>query len=251
MLAEAIKAVVDLGQKARQVEFHANEKLPNKVFIRSGDQLIEKDSPAPLRAHKLLGFDDLVAAVKDASIAPAPEVYVSGGRVCAFLDRAERRSMVAVELVESKRFQLVTKLQQPVAFEPREAIKMLRFDLHGGDVDGVIQSLRRVDFKRTSGGASSVEHGKESLGRSVEAVVQQADQIPDRFTLTVPIWSTPGFSRYSAKVEFGVYLDLDQQKVELRVLADEIDRVRNQFLAAAHGDLAEALPNVPIFLGTP
>jgi hypothetical protein len=251
MLAEAIKSVVDLGQKANAVAFHVHASLPKTVFVRHGDELLEKDVPAPARAHNLLGFDDLVAALKDKTIAPNPEVYVAGDRVRALLDRAERLQSVGVQLVESQRFQLAKTLQKPHSFEPREAIKLLRFDLHGGDVDQIIQSLRRVDFKRTSGGTSTVEHGKESLGRSVEASVQQADQVLDRFTMTVPIWSTAGFARYMTKVEFGVYLDLETQKVELRVLADEIERVRNQALWAAANDLRDALPEVPVFMGAP
>lgn len=251
MLAEFIKELVGLGRETVKVAFLGDDSVPRKMWVQHGAELKEVDVPPPLRAHQLGGLDDLVAALKDTAIAPAPEVYVSPGQVHAFLNRADRRESVAVKLVETKRFQMVTALQQPRSMQPKDAVKMLKLELHGGNIAHVIQALSRVEFIRTGTGRTNVEHGKESLGRSVEAMVQQAKDVPEQFTLAVPVWSTSGFSRFSVNVEFGLYLDLEAQTVELRVLADEIERVRNLALAAAVGELSARLEGVPIFLGTP
>jgi hypothetical protein len=184
-------------------------------------------------------------------MAPAPEVYIAPQQVQAFLDRQDRREFVRVKLAETKRFQQVAALQTPKSMQPKDAVKMLKLELHGGNVAHVIQALSRIEFTRTGTGRTNVEHGKESLGRSVEAMVQQAKDVPEQFTLAVPVWSTSGFSRFSVNVEFGLYLDLEAQTVELRVLADEIERVRNQALAAAASELGARLEGIPIFLGTP
>ena len=175
MLAEAIKAIVELGQDSAAVDFHAHPALPNRVFIRHGDELLEKDAPPPLRNHQLEGFDDLVRALEDEAIAPAPEVYVSRVAVVALLNRGERREAVSVKLVETDRFKILRRLQSaPALMDPKQVIKLLRFDLHSVNAEAVIQGLRKVNFTRTSSGASNVEHGRETLGRSVEASVQQA-----------------------------------------------------------------------------
>lgn len=251
MLAEFFNAVVNLGQKAKAVQFETHPQLPTKVFVRHGDELQEKDAPAPFRSHGLAGLDDLVNALADKAIAPAPEVYVAANRVRAFLNRADRRELVTVDLVETKRFKLVTELQTPRSMQPKEAVKMLKLDLHGGNVAQVIQPLSRIEFTRTGTGRTSVDHGKESLGRSVEAQVQNAKDVPEAFDLAVPVWSTSGFDRFGVLVKFGLYLDLEAQTVELRVLADEIERVRNQALVAVVRELGARLEGVPIFLGTP
>ena len=127
---------------------------------------------------------------------------MGSNEVYAYLDREDRRERVNVELKESSRFELVQQLQKPRGMQPREAVKLLRLDLHGGNVGHVIQALSRIDFTRTSAGKTDVAHGRESLGRSVEAVVQQADTVPERFTLAVQPWTTAGFSRYGMQVEF-------------------------------------------------
>lgn len=160
--------------------------------------------------------------------------------------------MVKVDLVESQRLKLCRAIEAaPRTMHPRDAVKMLRLDLHGGKHEAVIQALSQVDFTRNSTGRSHVEHGRESLGKSVEASVQQADKVPKEFTVGVPVWTNNGFTRYSVLLTFGVFLDLDNQAVELRVLSDECQRVVNQSLLAVVADLRDSLPNVPVFLGTP
>ena len=253
MLAEFVKELVGLGQKAKQVEFHTHDKLPRLVFARYGDSLNVHDVPPTERDHALLGFDDLVAAIGDTSIAKAPEVYVGADYVVALLDRADRRERVYVKLEQSKRFAQCVKLEAtPAKLQPRDAVKMLRFELHGGNVDHVVQALSRIDFVRSSAGKTDVAHGRESLGRSDAAAVQQADNVPKDFALAVPVWSTHGFSRYTVQVEFGIYLDLEAQVVELRVLPDEIKRVQGLAMASAAADLRAAFgAGVPVFLGVP
>lgn len=253
MLAEFFDRIVGLARGAHSLDFKTHEQLPDTVFVRHAGELQTHVVPPPKRAHKLLGLDDLLLALRDPIIAYAPEVYVAGGRVCALLDRNERRSMVTIDLQETKRFQLCAQLQaQPRQFQPKDAVKMLRLELHGGNHEHVIQALSRIDFTRNSAGKSHVEHGRETLGRSVEAAVQQADNVPKSFTVGVPLWTTSGFTRYGVTVEFGVFLDLDTSTVELRVLSDEIERVRNLALTAVAKDISEALGGkVPVFMGSP
>ncbi len=250
--AELVTTLHGLGRDSTEVLFHTHKDHPTKVWLQHGTDLQETVAPPPLRVHGLLGYDDLVTALRDKDIAPAPEVYIAGNQVVAFLDRNERRSRVTVNLVESKRLQLCRGFEtQPKTMQPRDAVKMLRLDLHGGKHDHVIQALGRLDFVRNGTGRSHVDHGKESLGRSVEQEVQQAENVPKDFIVGVPVWTNNGFNRYSVNVTFGVYIDLDNQAVELRVLSDECVRLVNLALNALAADLRESLPTVPVFLGTP
>lgn len=167
-------------------------------------------------------------------------LVLAGTNVFFWLDGRDKTMCTCVELEKS-----------PAKMQPKDAVKMLRLELHGGNVSHVIQALSRIDFSRTSAGKTDVAHGKESLGRSVEAAVQQADGVPETFTVAVPVWSAFGFDRYSVQVQFGLYLDLQAQKVELRVLGDEIERVVGLATHAVAADLREALPSVPVFMGEP
>lgn len=252
MLAELVQKLVDLGRGTQKVEFHTHHKQPRTLYVQTADGVLEKEAAAPLRQHLIGSFEDLVALLKDEFIAPSPEVYVDGGKIVAFLDRLDRLEMVAVALPESKRLMLCRDLEaKPRAMHPRDAVRMLRLELHSGNHQSVIDALSNIDFARVSNGKSHVEHGRESLGRSVEAHVQQADRVPKEFDVGVPIWTAPGFSRYGGMVRFGVFLDADAGVVELRVLSDECQRVLNQAAGAVVADLKQALGDIPVFLGKP
>jgi len=253
MLAELVRELVGLGRSSTGVEFHTTPECPTKVWVQHGDVLEEIEVQPPLRRHRLAGFHDLVAALKDPAIAPAPEVFVAKDRVAVLLDRSKRHEVVDVVLTETKRLQLCMDLEaRPRSMQPKDAVKMLRLELHSGNHQHVIDALSNLDFQRTSDGRSQVGHGKESLGKSVEARVQQADKVPEKFTVGCPVWTTTGFTRYGVTIEFGVFLNPEAMTVELRVLSDEIERVRNLALGDVANDLREALEGkVPVFLGTP
>ena len=252
MLAEAIAKIVGLGQAAKQVEFFTHAGLPQSVFVRHGDELEEKAVPPPLRQHTLGGFADLIQALTDKAIAPAPEVYISESSVVGLLDRADRRERVSVPLTCSARLLQCAQMQaKPRAFSPREAVKFLRMELHGANLGTVIQALSRIDFKRQVGASSDVAHGRETLGRSVEAAVQQAEAVPQEFHAYVPVWTTPGFTDYPQAIHFGLFLDMEAGQVELRVLSDETERAMGAALATAAADIRKALPGVPVFVGVP
>lgn len=250
MLSEFVDRLVALGQKAKAVEFHRHEHLPNEVFVRHGDKLERITAPPMSRGHTLTGFHDLVTALGDSKIAPNPEVYIDGVSVFAYCDREKRWDDLDMPLTESARFKLCCELEKPRGFAPRDLVKFLRLELHGGAHQAVTQAVSRIDFMRTSSGKTDVKHGRETLGKSVEAVVQSAEDIPESFVVTVPIWSTPGCG-WTKPIEFGIYLDNEKQQVELRAFSDECAQARNAALADLRNAIAEACPEVPVFMGSP
>lgn len=250
MLAEFLSRIVELGQKAKAVDVIAHPSLPDMVFVRHGDQLTEHQVPPPPRKPTLAGLNDLVEMLGHKDIAPAPEVYVGPAGVVAFLDATERDERATLPLTESVRFRLCQEIErQPRAFAPRDLVRFLRQSLYGVN-DQLIQKLSRLDFTRTSTGKTDVKHGRETLGRSVEAVVQQAEDVPETFAVLVPIWTTPGCP-WARSIEFGIYLDVEKSAVELSVLSDSCTSARNGALADLRNAISEACPDVPVFMGAP
>lgn len=252
MLSEALQYLVGLGQQARAVEVIKVGAFPDHVFVRVGSELQKLDAPPDRRNHHVGGMADFIEGVQSmARQESAAQVFVSEKEIVALLDANDRRDRITLSLQTTTRFARARLLEaQPYSFEPRAAVKFLRLEMHSANVEPIIQSLRRLDFQRTSSGRSAVEHGRESLGKSVEAVVQQAGDIPESFSIIVPIWSNQGAQK-QATIDVGVFLDLEAQKVELRVLADEIARVLVQGTNALAADLREALPQSQVYVGTP
>ena len=113
-------------------------------------------------------------------------------------------------------------------FTVSEVVKFLRFGLSGA-TEVAARSLARVDFSRKSDGAHEAGHGRESLGKSVEAVVQQSETIPEEFEVRCPVYMNPGLRDLtSVSVRVGIYLDVEgvprRSSEDARVLLGRVDR---------------------------
>lgn len=251
MLAEFITRIAKLATEAEAVTVGAHPKLPDQVYVRHGTNLEWKDVPPPKRAHTLFSMRDLLELANNKTIAADPEVFHSATRVVVLLDRNQRREQITLPLVLTDRFKIVSAMGQNggLSFDVAGAVRFIRFDLHGVGADGLVAALRKVDFTRKGTGASSVEHGRESLGKSVEMAVQQADQIPESILVDLPVFATDGLRGIKASVRVGLYLDVQNEKVTFRLLADELAAAVDYAQSQVHDLLVKHLSEVPVFAG--
>lgn len=249
MLAETIRAIAEMAQKSDAAQVQSLPGFPARLLVRHNGKLDYVDVPPPERQHVIRSLPDFVSALTDAVIAKDPEVYFSMREAVAFLDRKDRRETIRFPITPSDRWTAVQGLQSSQPMTTKEAIRLLRFDLHGSGAESVIQSLRRVDFTRTSAGKSTVEHGKESFGRSVEAAVQQADSVPESFCLHVSPAVNVGLRGFDVSIRIGVMIDLEAERILLRPLADELLAAQVSFSAAVRAELSRLMPSVPVFDG--
>lgn len=258
MLSEFIQTITSLARQSAETKVLKVEGSHRKLIVSQNGTHEWVDIDPPLRKCSLIGFDDVVATVTDSGMCPKPEVWVGPRGVVVLPDRDDRHERLTLEPAMSERFELLVGLSgKRGGMSQRDALRMLRLQLNGTGVGAVETALRRLTFQRRSDGGGSIEHGRESLGRSVEAEVQQADSIPTEFTVTTPVWVNPGMrSLTSVPVQVGVFLDLEAETVELRPLADEVagGLLRAQQLVAS--GLREALddaghPACPVLLGAP
>jgi len=253
MLAEFVNALIGLGKSANKVDFHCLDQLPDSVFVRHGDELLEKPVPPPRRVHSAIGMDGLLDMLRDGVLAPAPEVFVAGNTITAFLDRAKRSEQLITGLNYSERFKACAGMQNgPRRLPPAEAVRFLRNELPdtGLDTDSARLSLQDIDFTRTTSAASQVDHGEQSMGKKVMAKVIQAEAVPEEFEAVMPLWSDQGFTEFQVAVRIGIFLNTDDECVEFRVLADECTAAVNSGVLAVIEKLrADGPAGLPVFQG--
>jgi len=250
MLAEFLQKLTELTERAYKPVVVKEHGLRRRMLLAANGAVQSYDLPAPDRAHKLVGLDDLIAAINDKAICPAPEVYHYGACVDVLLDREERDQRVSMALRLSERFSILMQMRTAVGLEPKAAIRFLRQSLGDSAPVHVITALRQIDFTRTSAGKSHVEHGKESLGRSVEAAVQQADKVPEDFVVRVPVYTNPGAGAFLVEVRVMLYLDLEGQQVVLQTMPDELEKAHQVAQARLHEALVANCPKgTPVFYG--
>lgn len=252
MIAEAIKAIAGLVSSAERMQVMKVEDLPRKVFIRKGGELIERDVPAPERNHTVTGLDDLLRMLDTSGgIATQPEVYVGAGKVEAFLDSSTRVDRVTLPLPRTHRVTALMHLTKEPSLTIPDAIRLLRFELYGEHSAALIGALRKVDFQRKSAGIRSTEHGRESLGRSVEASVQGVEQIPEEFRVRLPVFNVQGLRSIEIDVAVRIHIQPEQERLHFIPLKDELESALGGALDQVRLLIEKDLPDGVVFLGTP
>ena len=247
MLAELLESMRRMIRDADGLKVVQVAGVERDAWIHyAGTQLEKIELPPPLRKHRICTLDDVYSISEDKEMAKEPEIFFDFDTIQVVLDRNDRREVATLSLLPTDRYTSLVKMSgEPLSCTVNEAVRLLRFELHGVGADHVVQALKRVDFSRTSRGTAVTEHGKESLGKSVEATIQATDEIPETVDLTVPLYSNPGVSDFTATITVGIYLDVDTQRVAFRPLADEIMKAQNAVMSQLFQALRDRLPRVP------
>ena len=249
MLAELVTKLLTVGRDSDRARITPVDGVDSFVLLeRGGGTAAEKlDLPPPRRRHQADGLADLVAMVQKHGTSPM--VLCDHKSVVGVFDAEERRDFVVMAMKGTQRFGELMKLQQGMLLSPRDAVRKLRFDLHGTNSDTVRAALESVDFSRKGTSTSRTTHVGESLGRDVESSVQARGEIPEHFDVDVPVFANPGTRSFTEKVRVGVHVDCEQERIEFRVLMDEIDGAITRCTQRVAEALRDLLGSVPVYHG--
>lgn len=257
MLKEAIEFIVKLGSESKRSRLikgvEAHPRLADLIYLeKSNGEVEEIKIPAPLRAPVFDSVDDLKKAV--GVMAKSAELYVSESGIVVFLDSSDRLQTAKMPFAFSERFttvMLIAANKSGLSFAPKDAVRFLKTKLQGTGVAEVAKALSKVDFTRTSSGKSHVDHGRETLGKSVEATVQQADAIPESFSIDLAPFSSEGIQFYRTRIEVSLYLDMENGTVVFSVFPDEIEKAKKAVLGPIRDKLQSMFEGIPVFMGKP
>lgn len=249
----AIKAIEQLVESKRvPMEVKVGDQFADPrvahVYVNGEREAISL--PPPLRAMTATSIDDLVRMCRDQAIAPKPEILVGTERVVVFLNREDRIETAVLTLAYSQRFRTLSGFKSDNAYTAEKLRKLLRFELHGPSTEALVKALEKVDFSRTGSDAQRNEHGKESVGRSIEAQVKGIENFPETFTVSTPVFSNLGLLHLQPDVVCGIHISPQEQAFYVAPLADEIEKAKRLAWEGVSAVLVEQLPDVPIFCGT-
>lgn len=228
MLAEFIDRIASLARSSQTVQFHHDPLLPRTVFVRHGDKMTQHEQEEPLIEHEVINLESFVSFVsmdlENDQSEFATSVFVNYDGATAILQDGGRIESCTLRFQKSKTAEMLEKMRGGMSGTPKAILREMRNVLGLASDHPAIVGLSRVNFTRRSDGHAHVERGRESLGRTVEAEVQQADKIPESFTVRVPLFVTPGLLAASTfDTEVQILLDLDDEKIELFVNADSFE----------------------------
>ena len=253
MIAEALQFLRTQFVAAETPRTFANG---HKLLICPSDgdpfELVDPEPPANFQAST---YDSFVTAFNRFAGEGASIWLHDGTGVIGLLGDMYRESRVIWELLYSEAFSKLCG-QRNVWHDQKAFVRLLQHDLAACGPDEpkrqLISAVRRLSFARKSDGAASVEHGKESLGRQVEAQVAGAESIPERISLTLPVYSTVGAGMIG-QVDCGIYIDVESERFGLHPYPDQTTQAVFSVLKKISEKLAESVPyeECPIVLGKP
>lgn len=248
MIEQAIKALVGLGKQTAAYQKVDRDRRTSLVYRPDYPEfeLEIQRCPEPPRNSQfteIQSFDDALERFDPDSEA---SIWVACDGVVCVLNEQWRDDVLVLPLTPSDQWLALEDI--PPDMSQKQVIRWLRRHMTGADL--LLSKLRRIDFKRSSDGTASIEHGKESLGKKVEAAVQSVEDIPDEFTLEVPRWNVAGL-RDTYEVKLLLDIDLQSETFQLMCAPNELEMAQDQAMRALNSQLTGRVGVRPVFNGTP
>lgn len=243
MLKEFVDSIRGLTDDARKPQL---QPIPgdDRYLLIDGEK---HELPPQRREHTVECLDTFIDAVKH--YGTKASVWHDDGAIVCLIEDEDRRDTVRLPLAYSDQWAELTAIAgKPLA--QKQLVLFLKQKMRGAIDDTLLAAVRRIEFKRRSDGSGNIQHGKESLGKSIEAEVQGIDAIPEMAVANVAVYSTPGCEIKSG-VGLSLDIDVEAQQFSLTPFADEIPTAINVVQAAIHDLLVESLGDTPVFHGTP
>lgn len=250
MLKEALEFLaktITTGNAAKVLPIPGDGR---KVYVDQAGELRGLDIPPSVRGHLVETVTDLVAAAE--RWGKEGVIFINSDAVTLVTDDSDRRDTVILPLRKSHAFQTLERLDKTPSLDQVQFIRLLRIDLQGAaNRADLLTAVRKIKFRQSSAGESNVQHGSESLGRTIENEVSGAGNIPEQLAVTCSVFANPGLD----EIEHSVMCDLEivatESKFRFRPLPDELADVQSAALAEIHGQLMDKLDSIGIFYGTP
>ena len=251
--AKALELMLDTKGKSVTAQV-VDAKDPRKLLINVGGVLTERPVPPDPRSHTVNSLDDLSDYVLQAVKKPVgdgPVVWHGKDKIIVILDDADRYDRVCLPLAFSKPYLTLAALDaQPTFLQHPEFVRMLRLKL--GLAADQILPFRNVNFARQEGAQGNVVHGGNTLGKSINAQLVNADTVPQEMTITAKVYDTAGVNKGYA-IRVAVEIDMDRSGFTLVPFPGEVQYLLDQCQAVIAGTLKERFSsaNVPVYYGSP
>lgn len=254
ILVETIGKVEQLVTRAQRAQLIACPAMPkDKVLIEKTPGNVEGfDVPRAAvvdKASTLAGLAQQINAIDDDSTDAVASVYVGNDAISVVWDD-NRRDRITMMLPWSEPFTVLARPDGLAGCKQRDLVWLLRSTFRGMfSPPELLPALRNVKFTNAGESDTNLQHGRESLGRKVEAEVAGAGAIPEEVLFSVPVFSDVSFegNQFVASVLCALNIDLAEQRFTLKPVPDAIavaKRLANEWIC---GILRHLCPTARVF----
>ena len=245
MLKEALELIQSTATAAAGPHKLATPSLHKSRRLLPDGKIDEVVDEPPPRNHTVYDIDSLSSYAEEAVI-----WHCDAGVVAVLNDAEYRDSQVTMPLPVHPKFAAIER-QTGNTFTQKGLIDFLRLNLKPeieNAVPGFISQLREIRVQQNVAGDSTIKHGRESMGKTIDNAVTGADALPDELELTLPLWL-----HLDALVTLHFVFDIDvaEAKFSFRPKPGELERARANGQDWLHKQLESACEDSTILFGKP
>lgn len=233
MLDESfIQAIQDACPEATKAEvIRLPAEAPHIYAIhnrRTGDLHIREAAPTP-RRDAALTLDGIAETVKHHianKLSSDTPVVAVGESAVVFLPCQTGHRRVTLTLKRSEQFRAIES-NQLQSIEQKKLDWTLRTVFKDQiSPEGFAYAIKQLKFSDDSKGTSTVSHGRESMGVSIEREVSGANEIAEEIILTIPVFEGVFWKgdQFFARIRCAVHIDAQERKFTIRPLSGEVSK---------------------------
>lgn len=232
-MAGAVEKIAELATAGIKTTTFTHESERKGVYYVVGpDGKAVKTLADPAWHHERLGTPAELVRFIEEHKGESGVVFYGEASVVYVYDINDRRNVAVCELKTTLQYGWL--LNPTGAMRQTDFIRLLRITLRGclPPDSGLLSLVRNLKFNVTTDGGGTVQHGRESIGRSLKAELTGEGSIPEEVRLIVPVFQNHPFS---ALVTCAVELAPQEQTLQLTPYPMEARRAMDEALA----DIAE------------
>jgi len=240
--------VIDTGNPRLRTVF-----IPGRPY---GDEFEHFDVAPQLANHVVHSLADLISLaklkreeLKQRSTTGDVMIFHNDATVTLLFDSSDRRERACFPLDMTAGFDAVKNLCEQAASQ-KKLVKLLRTTLRDCVPTSVLNAISKIDVLSNSRQASEIAGGREKGTR--EFAVEGGKDIPEAFTVTTPVYRTPGVASPQV-IKLSLFFDLSTPQIAFEVAPID-DSIESAIVAAnreLHETLAKAVPGAIVLEGTP
>jgi hypothetical protein len=247
-LKDAIEFISEQAVEAKKVDRIEGGGRNKTRYFGKDNAIITVEHDPPARNHTVFDLDSLATNLTKEN----SSVWHSGNQVVAILDdrdESHRDDRVTWPIKVSAKYTALTSQ----AATPRAHADFVRWivqnlrDEFDASAPGLLGTIRSLNFKSVDAADGSIQQGRESMGREIQNEITGASDLPETIIIKVKRWADMD---YFAEIECLLVLDVQDRKLSLRPLADQLESAENKAQAWLH-DLLTSGTDAAVYYGTP
>lgn len=250
---DALAELREMAVRAARPQLLNIEGGPDHIKLYVGPDGVRERLVAdpPLRDHELGTLAGLLAFCQ-ATVAGKhegqnPVLWLGPTKLRLVLNDVTRRDSASLALTFSEPLTLLMSGATGHARNQADFVRLLRIELAGTlpDAERLLALVRTIRFGVGDDGESVIQHGKESMGRSIRAEVHGLDVLPEEVVLNVRIYANPDIKMVRP---IRCALDIIPASQQFRLvplpmqIRDAIGGALDELEARARAELADHFP---------